>query len=194
MADPATYATKADLAARILADGCADAVPDPTLQALLESAGADAEAFCGRDFWEHADDAATLRVLRDAELLLLPHGPVRSVKSVSVDGAALSDAELAEISLEAGSVLRGGAWSRGAEVAVTYTWGYDGDENPRPPAVREAVLRLGSRKYRLAKLRDRAAAGVTSEGVGGYSVSIDPEGQDADVWALLKSLRRRGAA
>lgn len=194
MADPETYASKADLQARITADGSVATVADATLQSLLEWAGTEVDAHCGRDFWEHADDVATLRVVRDSELLLLPNGPVRSVKSIAVDGADLGASELAALTIEAGSVLRGGWWGKGAEVEITYTWGYDGTTYVRPPSVREACLRLASRKYRLAKLRDRAVSGVTSESVGGYSVSIDPKGQDSDVWALLKTLKRRGAA
>jgi hypothetical protein len=194
MADPETYASKVDLQARITSDGSADTVADGTLQAKLEEAGADIDNFCGRDFWEHADDVVTFRVARDSESLLLPNYPVRSIKSVSVDGVELGVAELAALSIEAGGIVRGGWWGKGAEVEITYTWGYDGTTYARPAMVREACLRLASRKYRLAKLRDRAHAGVTSERMGEYSVSIDPKGQDADVWALLKSLKRRGAA
>ena len=194
MADPETYASQADLQTRITADGSADTVPAAPLQTLLESAGSEIDAHCGRDFWEHADDVAAMRVARDSEALLLPHFPVRSIKGITVDGVELGVAELAALTLEGGGIVRGGFWGKGAEVEITYTWGYDGTTYARPSQVREACLRLASRKYRLAKLRDRAAAGVTSESLGGYSVSIDPKGQDADVWALLKSLRRRGAA
>lgn len=194
MADPVvaeTYATTAELQAKITADGGAAGILDGTLQELLEQAGAALESYCHRDFFEHEEDLFTV-IGRGGESLLLPNYPVIEVTEISVDGTLLTAAELADLHVETYGRVWGRTWTSGARITGEYSWGY-ADED-RPLAIKKVCLTLASRMYRLRKTRERVAAGVSSERVGEYSVSFEGLEMDRDLALLLRPWKRDRSA
>jgi len=196
-----TYATISELQARITLDGSPDTgIPEATLQQLLEQAGGEIEAHCRRDFWLHTNlyepplagpgPCKETLIGRGTEFILLKAYPLISLISLKIDGGELSATERAALNLESYGRVWGRTFPRGARIEAEYAAGY---ETP-PAAVKEACLRFASRKYRLARTRERVASGVRSETMEGYSVTFDPLNVDRDVAVLLKPLVRGRAA
>lgn len=107
------------------------------------------------------------RVFADGcTMLRLAWPRIRAVRSVSVDGTALTSTQLAELVLHHRAVEWSTGWTKGALVEIHYEHGYDG-----PPApVTEAGLIL-AREYLVAKsLSSRAT--VESTDVGFFRLSI----------------------
>jgi hypothetical protein len=75
--------------------------------------------------------------------LLLPHVALREIYALTIDGAPLSETELAALEPEEPGIVRrprGLRWPRGAQIRCHYAHGYDGPSGD----VSEAVLKLAS--------------------------------------------------
>lgn len=182
------YATADELAARLTRDGVSSIPSGEVLSGLLEDAKDLIDGWCRRNFDDHPDDTVALDG-NGLDEILLPVSPLRSVSAVSVDGTALTAAELAELEVLSHGCLRGYTWLRDARVVVICTWGY---ATP-PEKVKRACLLLASRLHRHKGVREKAAQGLRSQSVEGVSISLDPQDMDRDLGLLLKPYRRRGA-
>lgn len=180
------YGTTADLQQRLAREGVTASLTSEELQGLLDDAQDLIDGYCGRDFLDHPGETVTLEG-KSMQSLLLPVAPLRRVTAIAIDGAALSDAELASLTVLPYGVIRGAFFPKGAVVEVTCDWGYE--EPPVP--VLQASYKLASRIYRFRATRDKLAQGLRSQSVEGVSFSADPLDMDRDVQMLLAPLRRR---
>lgn len=184
-----SYATVDELRARMESDGVTTMPAVDILQMLLDTAGAAIDAYCRRDFILHSDDQAYIAGNGNQSLILANY-PLLSVSAITEDGEALSASELSELTYWEHGEITGRTWASGSTYQITHTWGY-----ATPPAlVKEAALRLASRAHRLRSVKERAAVGLRSETIEGYTIQLEPLEIDRDVALLLQRYRRRRAA
>lgn len=185
------YATVEQLLARLAADGATTLPSSPVAQAKLDSVSADLDAYLHHDCEDHPGATVTAEG-RGMDTLLLPGRPLRAISAVTVDGEALSAAEVAALVFTpAGKVVRPeDVWPDGAVCVFTCDWGY----TEAPAKIVEATLRLASRGIRHGKVRERVAEGVKSESIEGYSITLDAIEMDRDVALLVKDLVWQRAA
>lgn len=135
------------------------------VEATFEHPKACAVAFVPRSTSE------TVRA-RGGTRLRLSWPELRSVTSVSIDGVALTEAELAGLAIFDREVGRADGWARGAKVVIAYTHGYDAPN----PMVKKAALMLAKEFIVDSGLASRAT--IESTDVGFYRLSIAaPEGR-----------------
>lgn len=115
--------------------------------------------------------AATERLRGKGEVALRLKWPaLRSVTSVTIDGVALTEAELDALALDDREVRRHGGWPRGALIQIAYTHGYDAPD----AEVKKAALMLAKEFLVDSGLASRAT--VESTDVGFYRLSIAAPG------------------
>lgn len=183
------YATVEDLKTRLETDGVATLPSDPVCEALLAAAELAINAHCKRDFNDHPL-ATVVTEGQGADNLLLPVYPVRTIFSATVDGVALTAAELAEIRVTSYGRVYGRTWDDGSVIEFCLDYGY----TETPAQVKSAALTLASRAQRHGKVRERINEGVKSESIEGYRIDLDPIEMDRDVAKVLTDyVKKRGA-
>jgi len=160
--------------------GLTDNEFDALIADLNDQASSTIEAYCQRDFEQHADDTVALDGNgRDA--IRLPGYPVTSIASVAVgennpttlDSSEYRVRDSAAFPGDNGGVLerKHAVWPEGWEnVDVTYTWGY-----ASPPGAVERVADDLVIEALQAGAKDAKGKGATSLSLDGFSVSF-PEG------------------
>jgi len=100
-------------------------------------------------------------------ILFLPHWiEVTAVESVSIDGTALTEAELAAVVVRRyGALERAATWPRDAEIVVAYTHGYAAPVE----LAKQAVMMLAAEQA-LPSTIPRRATSINTD-VGSYRIS-----------------------
>lgn len=151
---------------------------DSLIDDLNERASSTIDAYCNRDFEDHAGFVETLDGNGRGSIRLTGY-PVRSVSTVKVGGSTLSSDEYRVKSDspawvgENGGILerKGAAWPDGWEnLEVTYDWGY----TTPPPEIQQVASELVVEALRSAAANDKGAGGgAQSYSMDGFSVSFD---------------------
>lgn len=123
-------------------------------------------------------------------LLVLPHNGIREIYAVEVDGVALTEEELDELTLEDYGVLaaEGSAWYEGSVISIAYGHGLDAPED----SVKRAAMILAVDHLVPSAIPARAMSESTDLGTIRYSIA----GRDGatgipDVDAVIKRYGRR---
>lgn len=123
------YPTVAEIRERHPMLAAQERFSDALLDELLAEIIATAETYCGRAF---AATEATATLQADQWPVLILDPATTEVTEVTVDGAAWTEEQIAELTIEAGMVTGPSSWS--GEIVVTYTHG----EDETPPAIKRA--------------------------------------------------------
>lgn len=160
-------------------------IEDAATLRLVAGASAAIEQWCNRRF--AAAERTEIFDGRGDTWLRPGEGPILSIASLSIDGAAISPitGDAAGWYLDSGRgriLLRGLLFSRGVQnIALTYTAGFD----PIPEDVQTACLELA--QHRRA---ERTSRGVQSESLAGQSITWGARAMPWSVEKALDSYRR----
>ena len=171
------YAEPTDLAAHMNRTFTVD--EEARADAILVTASAYVDAYCGQSFELTADNEITFYdTYRAGQALVLPQWPA-TVTAVTIDGDAFTDYRVES----SGLMFRtdGGTWP--SEVVVTYTYG----AAEAPAAIKAATLMIASRLFEdpVGSVSQKSSGDASIS----YAVSSDVNGLAPLVKTLLDAHR-----
>lgn len=146
-------------------------------QRAITEATAAIKNYC-RQYLEVVEDDEITLDCRGGTKLNLPELPVVEVSEVVEDGETLTVDD--DYKLGQHGILHriGAKWKAGVQIVeVTYTHGYDVDDDELPEIIRDIATRAASRAYQagLRSAEVDGVPGVASLSIGDYSVTFSGE-------------------